>query len=155
MYLEALAWLQDSWLGEFARSGGFSYAAINSLHVLGSALLVGGIAVFDVLVLRRRGPAALAAATAAIPIAAFGLALQVPTGIALLAADARSLGMNPAFLAKMGLIALGLANVALVHARMRRVALTSRDLAPLRPFAAVSLAVWTLALIAGRMIAYV
>ena len=155
MYAEALGWLQESWLGHFARSGGFSYAAINSLHVLGSALLVGGIAVFDVLVLRGRGAAALAAAGAAIPVAALGIALQVPTGLALLAADARSLGANPAFLAKMGLIALGLANVAIVHARMRKVALACRDLAPLRPFAAISLAVWVLALIAGRMIAYV
>lgn len=155
MYLDALGWLQDSALGEFARSGGFWYAAINSAHILGSALLLGGIAVFDVLVLRRKGPAALAAAGAAIPIAAFGLALQVPTGVALLAADARSHGVNPAFLAKMGLIGLGLLNVALVHARMRTVALASRDLAPLRPFALVSLIAWTLALIAGRMIAYV
>ena len=55
----------------------------------------------------------------------------------------------------MVLIAIGLANVAIVHARFRRVLLTSRDLAPLRAFAAVSLVAWTAALIAGRMIAYV
>jgi hypothetical protein len=155
MYLDALGWLQDSWLGHAVRSGGFTYAAINSAHVLGAALLLGAIAVFDLLVLKGRGSAAAAAATAAIPLAALGLAIQLPTGIALLAADARATGTNPVFLAKLALIALGVANVALVHARFRHVLLTSRDLAPLRPFAAVSLVAWTLALIAGRMIAYV
>lgn len=155
MYAEALGWLQESALGHAVRSGGLTYAVINSVHVLGAALLLGAIAVFDALVLMRRGSAAAGAAAAAIPIAALGLALQVPTGLALLAADARSTGTNPAFLAKLVLIALGIVNVALVHARFRRVLLAHRDLAPLRPFAIVSLAAWTAALIAGRMIAYV
>lgn len=154
MYVEALGWLQDSWLGHTARSGGFTYAAINSLHVLGAALTLGAIAVFDLLVLKGKAGAAAGAATVAIPLAAIGLAIQVPTGLTLLAADAKATGTNPAFLAKLVLIAIGLANIGLLRARFGPGFRKGFDLAALRPYAALSLVAWTLTLIAGRMIAY-
>lgn len=155
MYLEALGWLQDSALGQLARSAGWTYAAVNTAHVVGAALTLGAIAVFDVLVLARRGPDAVAAARAAIPLAAAGVAIQVVTGVFLLAADARATGTNPAFLAKLALIALGLANVALLHLRFGPAWRGGFPAADVRLFAAVSLAAWTLVLVAGRMIAYV
>lgn len=155
MYVEALGWLQDSGLGQFARSGGFAYAAVNSLHVLGAALLLGAIAVFDVLVLRGRAGAAAGAATVAVPLAAFGLALQVATGLVLLAADARASGTNPAFLAKIALIGIGLANVMALRWRFGPGFRKGFDVVALRPYAALSLVTWTLAVLAGRMIAYV
>jgi hypothetical protein len=68
--------------------------------------------------------------------------------------EARALGVNPAFYAKMAFIALGLVNVAVFHARFGS-AMGNLPLPPsARPFAMVSLAAWVLALIAGRMIAY-
>ena len=155
MYGEALAWLEASSLGVAARSAGQAYAIVNTLHVLGAALVVGAIAVFDVLVLVRRGPEAVGAARVAIPLAAAGLALQVATGAVLLAADARATGTNPAFLAKLGFIALGIVNLAVLHARFGPGWRGAFPAVAARPFAAVSLAAWVLALAAGRMIAYV
>lgn len=155
MYLAALAWLEASALGEAARGAGKGYAIVNTLHVLGAALVVGGIAVFDGLVLLRRGADAVGAGAVAIPLAGLGLVLQVTTGVALFSADARALGVNPAFLAKLGLIALGLANLALLHARFGPGWRGGFPAAQARPYAAVSLAAWVLALAAGRMIAYV
>ncbi|MET0745681.1 MAG: hypothetical protein ABWY78_20085 [Microvirga sp.] len=154
MYLDLLGALEGSWLGHTARHSAWTFMIANVLHVLGAALLVGGIAVFDVKVLAERGQAAWQVGRYAIPLAAVGLAVQVPTGMILLAAEARALGVNPAFYAKLAFIALGLANVALFHARfgaaLRAGALPERA----RIYAAGSLCAWTLTLAAGRMIAY-
>ena len=81
--------------------------------------------------------------------------IQIPTGLTLLAVEARALGVNPAFLAKLGFIALGLVNLAVFHARFGAATHRGGSLPPAsRPRAIVSLAAWTLTLIAGRMIAY-
>ena len=154
MYLEGLAALEASWLGHVARHSAWTFTVANLLHVLGAALVVGSIAVFDVKVLAERGRGAWETGRYAIPLAAAGLALQVPTGLILLAAEARALGVNPAFYAKLAFIALGLANVALFHARLGG-ALRAGKLPPeARFFAIASLGAWVLTLLAGRLIAY-
>ncbi len=153
MYAEWLAWLEASALGEVARNSAWLYLVVNVLHVLGAALVVGGIAVFDLKVLLQRDGAA-ETGRIAIPLAATGLLVQIPTGLTLLAVEARALGVNPAFYAKMAFIFVGLVNLVAFHARFG----SAMGRAPLplsaRPFAAVSLAAWVLTLVAGRMIAY-
>jgi hypothetical protein len=62
--------------------------------------------------------------------------------------------VNPAFYLKLAFIALGLVNVALFHARFSA-SLRAGTLAPeARGYALVSLVAWIVALLAGRMIAY-
>jgi len=155
VYLDALAWLEASGLGHAARSSGALFAAVNVLHVLGAALLVGGIAVFDIKVIAHRGMGAAEVGRVAIPLAALGLLIQIPTGLTLLAVEAHSLGVNPAFYAKLAFIAVGLVNLAVFHVRFGR---GWNMAAPLptsaRVLAIISLTAWTLTLIAGRMIAY-
>lgn len=153
MYADLLATLEASGLGVFARSAGWAYAAVNALHVLGAALVVGAIAVFDVALLRRGLAEAGPIGRVAIPLAAGGLALQLATGLVLFAADARSVGTNAAFWAKVAFIAVGLVNVAAFHARFGRGRARSADDG--RAYAAVSIGSWVVALIAGRLIAYV
>jgi hypothetical protein len=154
MYLDLLAGLEASWLGHLARHSAWVYTISNVLHVLGAAFVVGSIAVFDAKVLAERGHGAQAIGRYAIPLAAAGLVLQIPTGFVLLAPEARALGVNPAFLVKLGFILLGLANVALFHYRfgghLRYDALPPEA----RTYALVSLLAWIVALMAGRMIAY-
>ena len=84
------------------------YTCANLLHVLGAALLVGAIATFDAALVLRRDDSAAIVGRIAIPIAAFGVALQIPTGVVLLAPEARALGVNPAFFFKMTFLAVGL-----------------------------------------------
>jgi hypothetical protein len=154
MYLDFLAALEDSWLGHTARHSAWVFTIANLLHVLGASLVVGSIAVFDLKVLAERGRNAWQVGRFAIPLAAAGLALQIPTGTILLAVEARALGVNPAFYAKLVFIALGLANVALFHARFNK-SLRKDALSPdARAYAVISLVAWILALLAGRMIAY-
>jgi hypothetical protein len=154
MYLELLSALEASWLGHTARHSPWAFMIANVLHVLGASLLVGSIAVFDVKVLAERGQGAWQVGRYAIPLAAAGLALQLPTGLVLLAAEARALGVNPAFYAKLAFITLGVANVALFHARFGAALRAGVLPEGARVFAAGSLFAWVLTLVAGRMIAY-
>ena len=154
MYGEALAWLEQSGLGHVARQSGVLFMAANVLHVLGAALVVGAIAVFDLHVILRRGEIAAQTGRIALPLAAGGLLLQLPTGLTLLAVEATRLGVNPAFYAKLAFIALGLANLGLFHVRFGRALRAGFVPEAARPLAHLSLAAWVLTLVAGRMIAY-
>jgi len=154
MYLDLLAALEDSWIGHAGRHSAWLYTTSNLLHVLGAAFVVGGIAVFDLKVVVERGKNAWQVGRYAIPLAASGLALQIPTGVVLLAVEARALGVNPAFYAKLAFIVVGLVNVALFHARFGHVLRGHAIPQEARIYAVVSLAAWILTLLAGRVIAY-
>lgn len=153
MYEDALALIEASALAQEARASTWLYPLANLAHVLGAALLVGSIAVFDILLLRRLYANAAAAARVALPVAAFGIALLVASGVILFSAEATAIGQNPVFLIKAQLIAAGLLNLALYH-------LASRDRgsggfpSTARLHAGISLAVWISVLLAGRSIAY-
>jgi hypothetical protein len=140
LYLEALSALELSSLGHLARHSAWAFMLANVLHVLGAALLVGAIAVFDSALVFGRY--------------AGGIALQVPTGLILLAAEATKLGINPAFYAKMTFLLIGLANVAVFHGFFGRSLRTGIVDSGARTLAIVSLAAWILTLVAGRLIAY-
>lgn len=157
MYVEALTALEQSGLGHLARHSSWAYVVANLAHVLGAALLVGAIAVYDLRLISGRGEGLAATGRVAIPLAATGLALQLPSGIMLLAPEASALGINPAFYVKLGFMALGLANLAFFHARLKPLVLTAQGSAipaAAKLTAVVSLTAWIIVLLAGRMIAY-
>jgi hypothetical protein len=145
--------LEQSSLGVAARGSGWLYALANMSHVLGAALLVGAIATFDIQVLRRAKNVGVIA-SAVTPVAAFGLALQVASGVVLLAADAMPVVVNPAFQFKMAMFALGLVNIAAFRWRFGGGLRAETPLDGGAGFAALSLASWLLVLLAGRFIAY-
>jgi hypothetical protein len=145
--------LEHSGLGEAARSAGFLYPLANMLHVLGAALLVGSIATLDVQVIRG------AASThtiygAVILVAVTGFVLEIGSGVVLLSADAVAMVHNPAFLFKMAMLVLALANAALFHRQFGRATEVGAGFPVDRILAVVSLASWVLVLLAGRAIAY-
>jgi hypothetical protein len=145
--------LEQSSLGAAARGSAWLYPLANLSHVLGAALLVGAIATFDIQVLRHAKNVGIIA-RAVTPVAAFGLALQVASGTVLLAADAMPVVVNPAFQFKMAMFALGLINVAFFRWRFGGGLKAELPLEGATGFAALSLASWLLALLAGRFIAY-
>jgi hypothetical protein len=145
--------LEQSSLGVAARGSGWLYPLANLSHVLGAALLVGAIATFDIQVLRRAKNVGVIAG-AVTPVAAFGLALQVASGVVLLAADAMPVVVNPAFQFKMAMFALGLVNIAVFRWRFGGRLRAETPLDGAAGFAAMSLASWLLVLLAGRFIAY-
>lgn len=153
MYGDLLAFVEASALARAARASAWLYPAANLLHVLGAAFLVGSIAVFDVLLLRRLYREASGAARIALPLAAAGIVFLVLSGTVLFSAEATAIGRNPVFLFKVTLIAAGLLNLAIYHFASRQ---HSESGFPswARLHAGVSLSVWIGVLLAGRSIAY-
>jgi len=150
----AMTALEQSSFGAAARGSAWLYPLANLAHVLGAALLVGAIATLDIQVLRRAKNVG-AVARAVTPVAAFGLALQVASGVVLLSADAMPVAVNPAFRFKMAMFTLGLLNVAAFRWRFKGRLAAEAPLDGAAWFAALSLTSWLCVLLAGRFIAYV
>nr|WP_246603026.1 DUF2214 domain-containing protein [Falsiroseomonas tokyonensis] len=133
------------------------YLLVNAAHVLGLGLLVGAIATLDLRLLGafRAAPVAVLAPPL-VRVAGVGLGLAALTGLALFSTRPGTYLENPAFLAKLALLALAVLNLALLHAgRPWRAALAGGAVAGrLRVAAAVSLAAWLGALLAGRWIGF-
>jgi hypothetical protein len=155
MIADYLSLLESSPFGQIARSSAWLFPISNIVHVLGSALLVGSIMVYDVLLLGRRYDVAAAVAPVALPLAVLGMLLLVPSGSVLFAADARAIGRNPAFLFKMTLISIGLLNIDAYYAAAWRQGRQGGLARNARTHAVVSLIVWLGVILLGRMIAYV
>ena len=151
--------LEGSGLGAAIRQSSWAYMAANVGHILSLVVFAGAIAVMD---LRMAGALAatspgkvLRNARRVVLLGLVGLAL---TGAVLFTAEASHVILNPVFQVKLGLIALGIVNVALFEFYT---APKVRDLPPLAPMPSgaraagvVSLAVWLAVAACGRSIAY-
>jgi len=149
--------LQESALGAEMRASPFLYPAAEVLHIIGFVLLVGSIAALDLRLLGFGRTVALQPfARLTLGISRFGFLLAVPMGFLLFTADAAHVIRNPAFQAKMVVLALALANVAIAHAGPWRRAEAWGFEAPAAAKAAAfaSLALWLGVVCAGRLIAY-
>lgn len=134
------------------------YPCLETLHVIGLALLVGSIFSFD---LRLLG------AGKSLPIQALGrhllpwvwtgFAINAVTGALLFVSDAAEFAVNTALQAKLALIVLAGMNALVFQMRLYRNAETwdSSVPAPARVSAAISIALWLAIIVAGRMIAYI
>lgn len=148
--VEALA----AWPGAaYLRTFGTAYLLVNAAHVLGLSVLVGAILPLDLrlLGLFRSAPVAVLAPVL-VRSAACGAGLAVATGLWLFTVRPAEYLANPAFLAKLALLAAALLTVALQH----RGGLPTGDAVPFatRLRAAASLALWLAVLLAGRWIGF-
>lgn len=143
---EALLALHGSGLAQFARGSAWFYPAMAALHLLGAATLFGAIALLDLRMMGvARGLAIDALEPLAVRMALAGAALCVLTGAPMFAAGAVALSKNPAFLLKIVCVAAAALNA--LRYRAHRGASARHG--------AISLACWTIVLIAGSLAAYV
>jgi hypothetical protein len=153
--LEALlAGLEATTVAETLRTSRWLYAATNTAHVFGIALLVGAIVPLDLRLLgwwpdvpRSKLVRVL------VPVAATGLALAVTAGVLLFSVRAREYAGVGFLQAKLALVAIGtLGALALHHAHgfMLEGASDRR----LTGHAILSLVCWPAALLCGRLIAF-
>lgn len=154
----ALTWLEASPPAQALTSSRYAYPLVNAAHILGLATLFGSIIALDLRLLGvLRAVPARPLALALPRVAAAGLMLAVFTGFALFSVQPRDYAANPAFLTKLTLVALGTIHAVLVHRGSAWKALV-RDGAPenwrLKASAALSLTLWTGAIVAGRLIAF-
>jgi hypothetical protein len=137
------------WL-RFSRWG---YAAVNTGHVLGIALLVGAILPLDLRLLGAwRSVALEPLARVLVPVAASGLLLAMTTGAFLFVTRAPEYAALDLFLVKLTLVATGVVHALSLHLGS---GLQGASPARRRTAGAVSLVFWVGALICGRMLAFV
>ena len=149
--------LQESALGHAMRSSPALYPAVEILHIIGFVVLVGSIVALDVRLLGLgRAIPIQPMARLLLPLSRFGFLLAISMGFLLFSADASHVVRNPAFQAKLLLIAAALVTVAIAHAGpWRRIALWGTE-APgsAKVMALASLLLWLSVVCAGRLIAY-
>jgi hypothetical protein len=137
------------WL-RFSRWG---YAAVNTTHVFGIALLVGAILPLDLRLLGFwRSVALESLARVLVPVAATGLLLAVTTGAFLFVTRAPEYAAIDLFLVKVALIATGVVHALSLHLGS---GLANASPARRRAAGAASLSIWVAALVCGRLLAFV
>jgi hypothetical protein len=146
-------------LSQELRSSVWLYPLVNTGHVVGIALLFGGIVPLDLRLLGawKRVPLDHLAGTL-IPMAIGGLLLAVATGALLFATQPRDYVVEPLFGIKMALLAAAVANALLLRRSPKwKLVGVDPDEAPRpawRVSAAASIVLWLGVITAGRLIGY-
>lgn len=150
--------LSQSIVAETLTNSSTLYIFVNAAHVLSIGLLVGAILPLDLRLLGFFRSVPLNVVGPFLSRSAMiGVVLAIATGSMLFVVRADEYAGNPAFLTKMTLLVIGIANALLLHATTAwRVALTGERVpGSVRLMAAVSMLIWTAALVAGRWIGFV
>jgi hypothetical protein len=157
--MELLESLQNSAFGIWVASAPtiWAYPTILTLHAVGMGMAVGASAVLDLRLLGAAPRVPLQELKSVFLAMWIGFAINAVSGVALFVAAAAETGMKPVFYIKLSLILLAL----LTAGRIRRVVFEDRAApdAPIpqqaRILAATSLVLWTGAIVAGRLMAYI
>jgi hypothetical protein len=134
------------------RTHPWAYPALEALHILGIALLVGNLVLLELRVWGR-APAlpVRELARLALTVAIAGFALAACTGLLMLASQASELLGSKPFLIKMGLLFVAGCNAAWFHARNSLARLDSMA----RFQTLLSTLIWLAVIAMGRAIAYI
>ncbi len=160
------AWLQSwaGWLGATPlagamREGVWLYPVVETVHIVGFAVLVGAVALFDLRVLgfARKLPVRSLGAHL-LPWAVASLVLIVPAGLLMFATQPGDFLGNPTFQLKMALLLAAGLNAALFHVGVYRgvAGWETGVRAPLlaQGQALLSLLLWVAIIACGRLLAY-
>ncbi len=141
-------------LAEWLRFSRWGYAAVNALHILGIALLVGAIVPLDLRLLGLWRSVELAPLYRMLSrIAAAGLLLAIASGALLFSVRATEYAGGALFRAKIALVLLGTVHALALHCRADFPGGSSR--ARRRLAGGISLLLWPTVLVCGRMLGYV
>ena len=151
-------WLENTAIGVWTRESPsiWAYPTVLTLHTIGLGMLVGANAIVD---LRLLGFAPRLPLPSLSPLYRFmwaGFAINAITGALLFAANATTKATQPVFYVKLALIAAALVITGAIRRAVARDGSTSHRPAPAAPrrLAVASLVLWTGAIAAGRLMAY-
>lgn len=154
MFLE---WLEGLPPAVLLRQSGIAYMLVNAAHIASIGILVGAIVSLDVRMVGafKRVPLGVVGPFMS-RMASIGLLLAIFTGSWLFIVDPTEYVDNPVFLAKLGLVAIGVANALCLHAASAwsRAVQDGQISVRLRTHAALSLVTWLSVVLAGRWIAF-
>lgn len=145
----------SSWIRE--SDSLFAYPAFITLHTAGLAVLVGINAVANALILTSSPRRDIAPVARFFPVMWAGFAINAVTGVALVAADATTMALNPVMWVKFGFV---IAAVVVLRRIQHHVLSPARAADPRpvdgtgRALAVASFVCWFGAIAAGRLTAY-
>jgi hypothetical protein len=154
-----LGWLEATPLSQTMRDSLWLYPIVEIIHIVGFAILVGAVAMFDLRVLGF---------AKTLPVQALGrhllrwalasLLLIVPAGLTMFSAHPGDFIGNRIFLLKLALITVAGLNALIFHAGAYRTVAQwdmERPVPPLAKLHALaSLAIWVAVICCGRLLAY-
>lgn len=158
--LQVCQWLNDTQLATAIRESEIVFPVIETVHVLGIALLAGTVAIVDLrllgLILKRERVSQVAGQI--LPLTWVGFAAMLGSGVLLFLAEASKSYYNPAFRFKMLLLVIAGLNPLIFHSTVYR-NVSQWDDAATAPWRArltayLSLSLWSGIIVAGRAIAY-
>ena len=157
---EWLSVLEHSSLAEVMRHSLWTYPIVEIVHIVGFAILVGSVVLFDLRLLGfSRTVSIRSLERHLLPWSWVALLLIVPSGVAMLSAHATDFFANPAFRVKLLLIAFAGVNALAFHNGVFRSVAAWDQHQPTPPAAKasalLSLAIWLGVISCGRLIAYV
>ncbi|MBX7481516.1 hypothetical protein [Qipengyuania qiaonensis] len=158
MFDAALTALETNAAAEALRSSRYAYPLVNAAHILGLAALFGPILALDLRLLGLFSQIPVRPLALVLPrIAACGLAIASLTGLALFSVAPFDYVVHPVFPVKLALIAVATVHALALHrAHGWRDILAGSNAIPtrLRASAALSLSLWTAAILCGRLLAF-
>lgn len=150
-----LQWTHDTGYGALVRDIPWMFGALETLHFVGLCLLMGAMLIVDLRLLGLFRQAPLGKALAFTHLAAVGLAINAVTGLGFFVSEPDKYWTNPAFRLKVVLVCIALLNVLWFEFSTRRkvagMAPDAHTTATMKLTGALSLALWFLILIVGRM----
>lgn len=144
--------LEATQLAHWLRFSRWGYAIINTLHILGIALLVGAIIPLDLKLIgltRRLNLETFAQIL--VPTAIVGLSVSVLSGTLLFITGANDYAQLTLFLFKLSCITLAVVNAIYFHWRIGYAAAVYKQ----QIAGSISLLLWLCALVSGRFIAFI
>jgi hypothetical protein len=152
---EVFAIIQATPVAQYLRTSRWGYAAVNTAHVLGIALLVGAILPLNLRLLGFwPGVPRGALVRVLVPAAAAGLLLAIVAGAFLFSARAEEYAALGVIWLKVAFIGLGILGALALH-RAYGLELAQSSDARVAAHAVLSTVCWLGALVCGRLIAFV
>jgi hypothetical protein len=151
-----LEWMRESPIGVAMRETPGMFPATEMAHFIGLSLLFGAMIVVDLRILGAFRQASYRSVFKLLPFAIAGFAINLVSGVFFILCNPVLYLTNPAFFAKLGVIALAGINALWFTFMENRqiVALPSEGTAPAhaRIMAAGSLGMWLLVILLGRLL---
>ena len=153
-----LEWLEYGAIGVWVAESAIGYPFVLSMHAIGLAVVVGVLFVVDLRMAGCFQKLEIVPLLQMLKLAWAGFVINFVSGCALFASQATDFIANPAFIIKIIAIFLALINASFLQQQLRQYAESwdkgEQISTNARALALTSLFLWSVAIIAGRLIAY-
>ena len=153
-----LSWMEGTAYSEWIVAGLLGWPMMLSMHAIGLAAIVGIMFAINLRMLGFFKPIAYTGLSPLLSFGWVGIAVNVFSGLSLFMAQATFYVTNPPFLFKITFVILGIANLHVTQRVLRQGAAAwqeSGTVSQMGTWLAISSIVfWTLAVVCGRLIAY-